>query len=200
MVPAYTGCQPVAPGLHLQVNFLSKGLDSNHPPPKITVFPAGHHINILRPDTCLQVCLFLRQTGLLPHALFNRQLHAAMTAVLYHQFSPNHPAGKEVNRRISKETSCKPVGRMGIHILGCGILLHHPFLQQKNPVRYTHSLFLVMGHEYGGDPQLFLQGTYFIPQFNSKSCIQIGKWLVQQKNLRPFYQCSCNRHSLLLPS
>ena len=60
MVPAYTGCQPVAPGLHLQVNFLSKGLDSNHPPPKITVFPAGHHINILRPDTCLQVCLFLK--------------------------------------------------------------------------------------------------------------------------------------------
>ena len=81
-----------------------------------------------------------------------------------------------------------------------GKLLQRPFPHQKDLVRHGHRLLLIMGHKNGRNADLLLNSPDLCLHFRTDLPVQSRQRLIQQKDIRLYDQCSCQCHSLLLPS
>ena len=73
-------------------------------------------------------------------------------------------------------------------------------MHQEHPVGHQHGLFLVMGHEQGGQAEGLLNLADLVAQMSTNAGVQRRQRLVHQQYLGFHHQRACQCHPLALPA
>jgi light-independent protochlorophyllide reductase subunit B len=117
-----------------------------------------------------------------------------------------HPARSRVAQdtldhvQMAHETRHEPGGGAVVDVEGRAHLLGHAAVHHHDPVRDRQRLFLIVGHEDGGDPQPLLDRPDLGAQRHADLGVQRAQRLVQQQHLRAGGERARQRHPLLLPA
>ena len=88
--------------------------------------------------------------------------------------------------------------RAGVDLLRRVHLLEHTGIHHRDAVGDRHRLFLVVGHEHGGDADAALDGRQLGAHVDAQLRVKVGERLVQQQDARLEHQRSGQRDALLL--
>ena len=106
--------------------------------------------------------------------------------------APVHDVGQ------SDEGGHEDVGGPLVYVFGGVNLLYDAAVHDRDAVRHSQGLLLVMGHIYGGDAHLLLDALDGVPHLNPQLCVQVGQGFVHEQHLRVDDNGSGQGHTLLL--
>ncbi len=136
---------------------------------------APHHLHAAK--FTAKAARLAEYKALRPHAHINLLIGNARNAKhgILSQIQPATPAlpGKHIDRRRAKEPGHKQICRIVIDRLRLPDLLYHSFFHHHNPVGNAHGLFLIMGHENGGNTGLPLNPSDLFPCLEAQAGVQI---------------------------
>ena len=112
----------------------------------------------------------------------------------------DHARRQQVDGGRPNEGRHKAVGGLLVQRERCAGLLHMAFVQHHDLVAQRHGLHLVMRHIDHGGVQVAVQARQLDTRLGAQCGVQVGKWLIKQKQARLAHDGAANRHALALPA
>ena len=107
-------------------------------------------------------------------------------------------AVKEIHRRGADEAGHELVDGAVVQVLGGIHLVENTQFHYSDPVGHGHSLGLIVGHVDEGGFKLLVELADLRTGLNAKFGVKVGKWLVQQEDVRLTHDGTAKGHTLTL--
>ena len=108
------------------------------------------------------------------------------------------PRRHRVHRRRAHEAGDEQIGRIAVHRVGVGELLHLALMHHGDARRHRHRLDLVVGDIDDGGADALMQPLDLHPHLDAQLGVEIGERLVEQEQQGIAHQRAAHRHALAL--